>query len=926
MKSMRILIYFILFAIIFTETKAQVGNPGQNPYKAFNPVPASPNIASFEKYGNIPVNINTGIPSIQIPITEISFSDFSWPVSMSYHASGFKSEDIASRQGLGWNLTANGVISSNQTALNSRGSNLELKRYLNLQFSNGGFGECLPVNETDINLADGIASGIYATEPVVFNLNSATLSAKFLPDGNCLPAKNIKITHQGDVGTPNVNWTIKDESGNTYEFYLNGSNSRSADCQGLVNAPENLHSYLTKITTVNGNIINFIYSAESYTYQLPPTLVKKFNPDYQSYCNARFPNEEYSCENTFNANEYKLDRIEASNGIVIEFSYSGREDISGSTKLDRILIHYQQSGILQQRKVFDLEYGYFLTEPYNTHPVQKQLKLNVIKVKGEDNTSLLNQYSFVYNNAPLPNKLSSSISFPNGSYTNAIYNISQAGILERINYPTGGYTTFTYEVIQAYGTLRLKELKDFNFDNVLANSKSYDYNDTPPLVIQAVFTESEPNYFFGNPNGTDPNFCIDVNPCSSPSIWLQRCDRFVFRNTPVKNTYQDYTDNSVKYPFVSEFNGLNGINGKTEYLYGLPMGNRSYNDVFYLEQNLIEKRIYKKQNSTDYVLISKVKYNYETSISSNNFFDNSEIPLESRYWVKRIKIERPELILTCCSGLPPTCFEKLYLESDYRIASVPVYLKSTEEQSIEEGNSITRVTTYSYNNPNWLNPTSKQFVNSKNEIIVDEYKYSYDFNTNAVNAQMTDKNMISQVIEIARKNISKGIELNRTQTEYGFWHGGSKIFINKQKESIAGSTFQDLIVFEKYSTIGNAEQYLLKDGLRLVVLWGYSGILPVAKIIGSDYNTVLNNTGIDNSMLNSPSNDNALRIELNKLRFLPQVFVETYTYKPLFGKTSETDFNGRTTYYEFDVFGRLIRIRDKDNRIRKVFDYKFKDQ
>jgi len=49
----------------------------------------------------------------------------------------------------------------------------------------------------------------------------------------------------------------------------------------------------------------------------------------------------------------------------------------------------------------------------------------------------------------------------------------------------------------------------------------------------------------------------------------------------------------------------------------------------------------------------------------------------------------------------------------------------------------------------------------------------------------------------------------------------------------------------------------------------------------------------------------------------------TYTYNPLVGMTSETDPNGQTTYYEYDDFGRLKRIRNNDRAIVSQYDYHY---
>jgi hypothetical protein len=76
-------------------------------------IPPSPNATAFSKYGNIPVSTYTGIPTIDIPLYEISSRDIKIPVSISYHASGIRVSEEASRIGLGWVLNCGGVISRN---------------------------------------------------------------------------------------------------------------------------------------------------------------------------------------------------------------------------------------------------------------------------------------------------------------------------------------------------------------------------------------------------------------------------------------------------------------------------------------------------------------------------------------------------------------------------------------------------------------------------------------------------------------------------------------------------------------------------------------------------------------------------------------------------------------------------------------------
>ena len=75
-----------------------------------NSIPPSPSASSLGKYGDIPVSLYTGVPSINIPLYSVQNNNLSLPISLSYHSSGFKVEDVASSVGLGWSLNAGGVI------------------------------------------------------------------------------------------------------------------------------------------------------------------------------------------------------------------------------------------------------------------------------------------------------------------------------------------------------------------------------------------------------------------------------------------------------------------------------------------------------------------------------------------------------------------------------------------------------------------------------------------------------------------------------------------------------------------------------------------------------------------------------------------------------------------------------------------------
>ncbi|WP_299438792.1 hypothetical protein [uncultured Aquimarina sp.] len=80
-------------------------------------IPPSPEVASLGQYVDTPVSLFTGIPGIGVPLCTIKQKRFSVPISLSYHAGGVTLDQIASRIGLGWSLSAGGMISRQKRQL-----------------------------------------------------------------------------------------------------------------------------------------------------------------------------------------------------------------------------------------------------------------------------------------------------------------------------------------------------------------------------------------------------------------------------------------------------------------------------------------------------------------------------------------------------------------------------------------------------------------------------------------------------------------------------------------------------------------------------------------------------------------------------------------------------------------------------------------
>jgi hypothetical protein len=75
------------------------------------PAVKSPEVNKFEQYMNMPVNLVSGTPQVNIPIYTLNYGGMSLPISLEYDASGVKVESIASCVGQNWTLNVGGVVS-----------------------------------------------------------------------------------------------------------------------------------------------------------------------------------------------------------------------------------------------------------------------------------------------------------------------------------------------------------------------------------------------------------------------------------------------------------------------------------------------------------------------------------------------------------------------------------------------------------------------------------------------------------------------------------------------------------------------------------------------------------------------------------------------------------------------------------------------
>jgi hypothetical protein len=105
-KAKKNLILFIVFGTFYVHAFGQTNTIPQEPVTL-----PTPNVAALQMYNEVPVSNFTGVPNIEIPLYTLKEKEISVPISLSYHASGFRPDQHPGWVGQGWALQAGGVVS-----------------------------------------------------------------------------------------------------------------------------------------------------------------------------------------------------------------------------------------------------------------------------------------------------------------------------------------------------------------------------------------------------------------------------------------------------------------------------------------------------------------------------------------------------------------------------------------------------------------------------------------------------------------------------------------------------------------------------------------------------------------------------------------------------------------------------------------------
>lgn len=242
---------------------------------------------------------------------------------------------------------------------------------------------------------------------------------------------------------------------------------------------------------------------------------------------------------------------------------------------------------------------------------------------------------------------------------------------------------------------------------------------------------------------------------------------------------------------------------------------------------------------------------------------------------------------------------------------------------------------YEYNSQSLL--VKEKITNSDGKINSTEIKYAKDYSsgTSWIN-DLLQKNMIAIPLETMKKvdgNVVDG-SFVQYKTAGGLTTPNQVFKTEISAPKVIASTAPSATLpgdFKldgtiEYDTNGNIVSVQAANNITTIYIWGYNHNYLVAKIENATLNEV-------KAVLGNPIPDlgegGLLPQQITDLRSSPSLtkaLITTYAYVPLKGMISQTDPNGVMTYYEYDSFGRLKLIKDKDHMIVKQYEYHYQGQ
>lgn len=260
-------------------------------------------------------------------------------------------------------------------------------------------------------------------------------------------------------------------------------------------------------------------------------------------------------------------------------------------------------------------------------------------------------------------------------------------------------------------------------------------------------------------------------------------------------------------------------------------------------------------------------------------------------------------------------------------------------RSVTGGNTITETLTYEYANAAHKQLTKTQKITSEGQTLETQNYYAPDSPTEtditaATFSKMIADNELSQVIKQEEK--LDGVRVAGAINNFAIDEHGHIVLTTIKELKALENLYQTKFEFEKYDDNGNLLQARSTNGIVSSFIWSYNTDYPVVRAENVTYEVLKaavesaagtadlesfwsTHSNPDESDLVWKNFNTTLRSHVD----LKNGMVSTYTCIPIVGRTSETDANGQTIYYQYDDFKRLKFIKNYKGEIVKKYEYHY---